>query len=201
MHQPTLAVRGLPESGDYAIGVGRPVGCLHAARHGGSGSTTTAGVGRTANGVIEDAEAVDRWLIKESAAATDPDPSGARGVYLDSIISLVDSSNDQIGFADSLGDGGGEHLVAQLPAKGDDGEYVVEVSGFAGSIGIYEIELLAIEPADLAGGEEQPGSITEVGETQTYTFEGAAGKSCRRDLGAAAGCELRCDDLSRLTAW
>jgi hypothetical protein len=162
----TRLVRGLPESGDYAIQVlADRSGAFTLLATVGADQRPPLELGAPQTGVIEDAEAVDRWLIKGVGGDDWIQIRVGRGAYLDSIISLVDSSNDQIGFADSFGDGGGERLVAQLPAEGDDGEYVVEVSGFAGSVGIYGIELLAIEPADLAGGEEQPESMTDVGDT------------------------------------
>jgi hypothetical protein len=152
-----------------------------------SGSTIpTLEVGSPVSGVLVDSSQTDLFAFDGTEGETVtirliPDAD------LDGILVLLDDTGSEVGFADSDGDGGVEKIAITLPVSGT---YSVQVSGYEGSLGDYQLVLDRPEAIVVTIGEPVVGRIEAPGDASLYSYESAAGEVFEIDVTPLADLDL-----------
>ncbi len=141
-------------------------------------------VGQKVQGVLAHDSDVDEWVVSGATAGQLVQVALQPAGFLDAVVELRNSSGEQLGLADAGGDADGEYLAAVIP---ENGEYVVAVSGFAGSTGIYRLQLTTAPLPVLADGTVERGTIAEAYSVATYAIEGAEEEAVVLNLETADG--------------
>lgn len=141
-------------------------------------------IGQAVQGVLAHEADVDEWVVTGATAGQLVQVALQPAGFLDAVIELRTSSGEQLGLADAGGAADGEYLAAEIPAGG---EYVVAVSGFEGSTGIYRLQLATAPLPVLDAGTVERSTIAEPYSVATYAFAGSEGEAVVLSLEAVDG--------------
>ncbi len=131
-------------------------------------------IGETVQGVLAHDAEVDEWVVSGATAGQLVQLTLQPAGFLDAVVELRTTAGEQLGFADAGGASDGEYLAAEIPANG---EYVVAVSGFDGSTGIYRLQLTTAPLPVLDDGTPVSGTILEPYSVATYSLGGSDGEA------------------------